>query len=399
MRQSRPTILQIIPKLDTGGAELAVVEISDAIVRAGGRAVVIAEAGRLVPDVLKAGAEIVELKVASKNPARILANAVAIARIVEREGIDLIHARSRAPAWSALIAARKTKRPFVTTYHGAYSEHGRIKNFYNGVMARSDIVIANSRYTADLIRSRYRTPDARLRIIYRGLDRDKYGAGGDIDARARRLREHWHVDAGQRIVLQAARLTGWKGQMVLIAAVAELVQARQFDGCVAILAGDAQGRDGYVDTLEAAITGAGLSHCVRLVGHVQDIAAAYRAAHVTVVASTGPEAFGRAGAEAQAVGSPVISTNIGAPPETVRAEPAVARGERTGWLVPPADAGRLAAAIAEALALSPAEREAIGQRASRHALTTFTLDAMQRQTLAVYDGLLGTDMATALPPG
>ena len=399
MRNGRPTILQIIPRLDTGGAELSVVEISAAITAAGGRALVIAETGRLAADVRRAGAEIVEMRAATKNPVRIVANGYAIARLVEREGVDLIHARSRAPAWSALIAARRSGRRFVTTYHGAYNETNRIKNLYNGVMAKSDVVIANSRYTADLIQRRYGTPDARVQVIYRGLDPAKFAGGGDIETRAARLRVLWEVRPGQPIILQAARLTGWKGQLVLIDAARALAHDGRLGDAVVILAGDAQGRDGYVDQLHTQIEHGGLADRIRLVGHVEDIAAAYRAAHVTVLPNTGPEAFGRAAVEAQAMGTPVISTDIGAPPETVRAEPAVARGERTGWLVAAGNRDALATAISEALALDAPERRAIGERASRHALATFTLDAMKRQTLAVYDRLLGTDLASRLPPG
>ena len=166
MSKTRPTILQIIPKLDSGGAERTVVEMSDAIVRAGGRALVLAEDGRLAVDVRAAGGEIIDFPAATKNPLKIWSNSRGIARIVAAEGVDLIHARSRAPAWSALLACRRLGLPFVTTYHGAYNETGRIKRAYNSVMAQSDIVIANSNYTAGLIASRYNTPPAKIRVIY-----------------------------------------------------------------------------------------------------------------------------------------------------------------------------------------------------------------------------------------
>ena len=148
MPKDRPTILQIIPGLDAGGAERTVVEVAAAIVRAGGRALVLAEGGRLAADVEAAGGEVVTFPAGTKNPLRLLANAAAIARLVAAQEVDLIHARSRAPAWSALLAARRTRVPFVTTYHGAYSETNAAKRAYNSVMARGDIVIANSHYTA-----------------------------------------------------------------------------------------------------------------------------------------------------------------------------------------------------------------------------------------------------------
>jgi glycosyltransferase involved in cell wall biosynthesis len=387
---SRPTILQIIPRLDTGGAELAVVEIAAAIVRAGGRALVLAEPGRLVPQVEAAGGEVLAFPAASKNPLRMLANARAIARLIRAEGVDLVHARSRAPAWSALSAARRAGVPFVTTYHGAYAEPNPVKRFYNGVMARGDVVIANSRFTAELVARRYGTPADRLEVIHRGVDTTAFDPDRVAPERVAALRRSWGVEPGARVILQAARLTAWKGQSVLIDAAAGVAAVGRLEDAVVVLAGDAQGRDAYRQSLLDQVARAGLGGRVRLVGHVADMAAAYLAAHVTVVASTEPEAFGRAAIEAAAMGCPVIATRIGAPPETVLAEPAVGRDATTGWLTPPGNIGAMAQYLIAALALGPAERAAMAQRARRHVLAHFTVAAMQRRTLAVYDRLLGT---------
>ncbi len=393
MAPSRPTILQIVPHLDTGGAELSAVEIAQAVVRAGGRALVLAEAGgRLAPRVTAAGGELVAFPAATKNPIRMLANARAIARLAREESVDLIHARSRAPAWSALVAARRTRVPFVTTYHGAYGETNAVKRLYNGVMARGDVVIANSGYTADLIAQRYGTSRQRIAVIHRGVDTRRFDPASIEPSRVAALRARWGVDDATRVVLQMARLTGWKGQGVLIEAAAQLKAAGKLQGAVVVLAGDAQGRTAYVETLRAQVAQAGLDDQVRFAGHVEDVAAAFLAAHVAVVASTEPEAFGRAAIEAAAMGCPVIATAIGAPPETVLAEPAVAENVATGWLVPPGDAGALASRLAGALALAGAKRAAMGSRARTHVLAQFTVEAMQRRTLAVYDRLLGTTL-------
>jgi len=386
-----PTILQIIPQLDTGGAELAVVEIAGAVVRAGGRALVAAEpGGRLAPKVAAAGGELIAFPAASKNPVRMLANVHALERLIRREGVDLVHARSRAPAWSALFAARRAGVPFVTTYHGAYGETNRLKRLYNGVMARGDVVIANSRYTANLISRRYGTPAERLEVIHRGVDPAVFDPQQIAPDRVAALRAAWGVEPGVRIVLHPARLTGWKGQGVVIDAAAGAAAMHRMGDAVVVLAGDAQGREAYRRSLLERVARAGLEARVRLVGHVADMAAAYLAAHVTVVASTEPEAFGRTAIEAMAMGCPVIATAIGAPPETVLATPAVAPDAATGWLTPPGNVGALAQYLIAALAMSPAERAAMGARARRHVLAQFTVEAMQRRTLAVYDRLLGT---------
>jgi glycosyltransferase involved in cell wall biosynthesis len=396
MADPAPTILQIIPRLDTGGAELSTIEIAEAIVRAGGRALVATAGGRMADRIAALGGEIIALPLESKNPATILANAHRLAGIVRMQGVALLHARSRAPAWSALIAARRTGVPFVTTYHGAYGERGRLKRLYNSVMARGDAVIANSQYTADLIRRRYGEPAGTLHVIPRGVDIARFSPAAIDPARMGALRTAWDVTPDQPLILHAARLTSWKGQRYVVEAVGRLKAAGRLGDAVAILAGDAQGRDDYAEGLRTLASEAGVGDRVRLVGHVDDIAAAYASARVTVVASIEPEAFGRAAAEALAVGCPTITTNIGAPPEIVLAPPQVPREQATGWHVPPRDAATLADALAEALALSDDARGAMGQRAMASIAARFTTETMQRLTLEVYDSLLGTGMAGRL---
>ncbi len=225
MAEKRPTILQIIPELDTGGAELSTIEIAGAIEAAGGRAIVLSEGGRLVQRLRDTGADLQFFPAAAKSPIRLAWNAHRIANVVRRDRVDLIHARSRAPAWSAFLAARRTHVPFVTTYHGAYSEKTALKRLYNSVMARGEAVIANSHYTADLIRMRYGTPLSRLHVIYRGIDAAQYDPALIAPERVAALRAEWRVGDDQRIVLQAARLTSWKGQSVVIEA-ARLLKAQ-----------------------------------------------------------------------------------------------------------------------------------------------------------------------------
>jgi glycosyltransferase involved in cell wall biosynthesis len=260
-------------------------------------------------------------------------------------------------------------------------------------MARGDVVIANSHYTADLIRMRYGTPRAKLQVIYRGVDGRLFDPANVAPERVAAVRQRWGVAPDKRIVLHAARLTQWKGQRVVIDAAALLSHQRSLDDVVFVLAGDAQRRGAYKAALMQQIHSAGLDERVRIVGHEDDMAAAFRASHVAVVASIEPEAFGRAATEAQVMSTPVIATDIGAPPETVLGRPGVDMDRATGWLIPPDDPEAVANATAEALAMTPEERARMGARARTHVLNSFSLRQMKQQTLQVYDSLLGTKMA------
>lgn len=394
--QPSPTIVQTIPELDTGGAELSTIEIAEALVRVGARAVVATAGGRMVDQLAAIGAEVVHMPLASKNPAIMLANVVRLQQLAMSCNARLLHARSRAPAWSTLAVARRLGLAFVTTYHGAYGERNAIKRLYNGVMARGDRVIANSNYTADLIRARHAIPDDRLRVIHRGIDPHAFDPDSIDVGRLHQLRERWGLAPETKIALLAGRLTGWKGQRVAIAAVRRLAEQGRLGRpheFALILAGDDQGRDGYRERLARDIAEAGLQPVVRLVGHVDDIAAAFAVAHVALVTSVEPEAFGRTAAEAQAMLCPVIATDIGAPREIVLTAPSSPVTASTGWTVPPGDVVALAETLAAALALGGADRAAIGRRARANVLGRFTLNDMKRATLAVYDELLGTDLS------
>jgi glycosyltransferase involved in cell wall biosynthesis len=385
------TILQVVPRLDAGGSELATIEIAQALSRAGARALIATEGGRMAGEVGKAGGEIVTLPVASKSPFTILANIGRLVKLIEERRVDLVHARSRAPAWSAFLAARQTLKPFVTTYHGAYGEVGPFKAAYNSVMAKGERVIANSRYTAGVIEERNASAKARIRIIYRGVDRTIFDPLAVDPQAVERLKAAWSVPPGVKVVLHAARLTSIKGQRDLIAAAVRLKAEGALDDAVFILAGDGA-RDAYREELIGLIEGRGLGNKVRLVGHCGEMPLAYLATHIAVTTSTVPETFGRTSVEAQAMGCPVIVPDLGALPETIIA-PEQNKAGFTGWLFSPRDVASLANRIGGALALSPAERAAIGARAREHVAANFTLAQMQGSTLAVYDELLGTDLA------
>ncbi len=386
------TILQIIPELDAGGAERTAIDISAALVEAGARALVACEGGRLISELQAQGGLWIPFPAKTKNPLSMAFNTARLARLIRAEKVDLVHARSRAPGWVALGATRMTKTPFVTTYHGAYAGKSRLKINYNSVMARGDVVIANSHFTARRILQMHPFAEGRIEVVHRGTDPDIFAPGAIDPARIRKLRETWGVAPDERIILLAARLTAWKGQLVLIAAAGQLVKSG-LAGVKFILAGDPQGRTGYVRELDAAIAKAGLGDIVKRVGHCGDMPAAFMTSSAVAVCSTDPEAFGRVATEAQLFGKPLVVSDLGAVPETVLSPPEVTEPQRTGWKVPPGDAGALAQTLRYVLDLGASELDQLAVRARMHVEQNFSLGRMCGQTLKIYADLLDPDMA------
>jgi glycosyltransferase involved in cell wall biosynthesis len=380
----RPAILQIIPRLDTGGAERATIDVARALAADGYRALVASEGGRMENELRDAGGTLVRMRAASKNPLTVLANANRLARLIRKEGVALVHARSRAPAWSALLAAKRTGIPFVTTYHGFYNAKSALKRFYNSVMARGDVVIANSQWTAEHIAKTYPSQESKLVAIPRGIDLTYFDPDAVSLTRVAALRRTWGIADNDLVVLLPGRLTRWKGQLVLIEALARLRREGRLPNVHAVLAGDAQGRDAYTSELNDAIAAAGLVDVVVCPGHVTDMPAAYLASDVVTSASTDPEAFGRVAAEAAAMRRPVIATAHGGAMETV------INGE-SGMLVPPNDAAALADAMAELLAAPPEHLAEMGERGRTHVTRRFSTESMCAATLDVYRTLLAKD--------
>ncbi len=375
------TILQIIPTLNAGGAERTTLDVAKAIVDAGGRAIVVSQGGRLVPALEASGALHIRLPVASKNPLTMWRNAAALQRIIAEYGVHLVHARSRAPAWSAFMAAQRANIPFITTYHGIYNSKSALKRLYNSIMARGQVVIANSNFTAAHIARHHAFAAQNVVVIPRGTDFEQLNPNVIAPQRVADMRAIWGVET-PKIILLPARLTRWKGQLVLIEAMAQLKRDGNLPADVcAVLAGDAQGRYEYVAELQAAIALYGLQNVVKLAPHITDMPAAYAASFAVVVPSTDPEAFGRVPVEAQAMGVPVIVSNHGAPRETVISTPIETR---TGWHVPPADAQALAGALQEVLNLSDETRATLAIRARTHVLAHYSLPQMLEATLQVY---------------
>jgi glycosyltransferase involved in cell wall biosynthesis len=369
-----PVILQVLPSLVTGGVERGTVEIARAITEAEGSAVVASAGGRMAGLIERAGGTHVTLPLNTKSPIRIWRNAILLEGVIRDHKVSLVHARSRAPAWSAWLACRRTGIPFVTTYHGTYSEDLPFKRHYNAIMARGQIVIAASHYIADLVRQRHGVDPARIRVIPRGVDPAVFDPDAVSGARIANLARDWRLPDRVRTVVLPGRLTSWKGHTVLLDAIARLNRP----DVVCVLVGSHQGRHAYARELELRSLRLGIAERVRLVGQCDDMPAALMLSDVVVHASTKPEAFGRVVIEAQAMARPVIAADLGGPVETVR------HGE-TGWRVKPGDPDALAAAIATALDLDPAARAALGARART---SVPTVQAMQDATLDVYEAVL-----------
>ena len=378
------TILQLVPTLDAGGAESTTIDITRAITAAGGRAVVASAGGRLAGEIAAAGGRLVVLPMASKNPLIMAANVGRLRRLIGRENVDIVHARSRAPAWSALAAARLAGVAYMATYHGLVHLRPRVKVWYNSGLVRGRAVIANSRYTARRIAQAHGTGWEKIHIIPRGCDVAALAAENftqhDIDAQ----RAQWRFAPDDFVIMCPARLTRIKGQHVLIAALAQLSSDRR---PVLVLVGSAQGRDAYAAELAALVTRHGLEKRVVFAGLVRDMPVAYAAANLVVVASVRPEPFGRTIIEAQAASRPVIASDAGGFRETVVT--GAADDGATGWLVPPDDSTALAAALDAALGCAPAVLARLGGNSRAHARRHFTRETMCAKTLTVYRHLAG----------
>lgn len=375
---ARPVVLQVIPALETGGVERGCVDMALFLKAAGGTPLVASEGGRLVHELERAGITHITLPLASKNPLTMRANVTALEQVIREHDVDIVHARSRAPAWSAFFAARRTGVHFLTTFHAAYNYGSRIKKFYNSVMARGERVIAISEFIANHIVDGYGTEPQRIRIVPRGIDLLRFNPDHVTTERMATLSEAWRLTDGLKVILCPGRLTRIKGQTVLLQALARL-QRRDF---ICVLAGSDQGRVEYSAELEKMAIDLGLEGHVTMVGDCTDMPTAYMLADVVVAPSIVPEGFGRTAVEAQAMGRPIIASDLGGMRETVLT------GE-TGWLVAANQPDPLADALNQALDLTEPERMNVAKRAIAHVHGNYSTERMGWATLDVYAELYG----------
>jgi len=372
-----PAVLQVLPALVTGGVERGTVEIAAALAHAGWRSVVASAGGPMVREIERAGAEHVVLPLAAKNPLAIRRNIDRLAELIEARSIDLVHARSRAPAWSAFYAAQRTRRRFVTTFHNIYGGENRLKRLYNAIMARGERVIAISDFVGAHARTVYHVNPSQLRIIPRGVDLSRFDPDSISQSRIIRLAGEFRLQDGVPVVMLPGRVTRWKGHLELIEAVARMPHR----DLQVLFVGSDEAKPHFRQELTRRIEQLGVAGMFHIVGDCKDMPAALMLADVVVSASTEPEGFGRVIIEAQARGRPVIATDHGGARETVLA------GE-TGWLVPPGDRTLLAAALTEALALTLDQRRALAGRAREWIEERYDTRLMCQATLGVYEELL-----------
>ncbi|GAN71672.1 glycosyl transferase [Acetobacter syzygii] len=382
-----PVILQILPALQQGGVERGTLEMAQAITQAGGTALVASSGGRLVPLLRSLGAEHITLpECGSRNPAHVLRNTRILRRILTQHNVALVHARSRIPAWMARMACRRTQTAFVTTWHGVHANTVPGKKLYNSVLASGNRVIAISEHIARILRQDYNVPPQRLRVIPRGADITQFSPDAVSGQRMHQLAEQWNVPAGSAIILMPGRLSAWKGQSLVLQALAQLEAGLPEQPWHCVFAGSDKADGQYVRELTALAHSLGLSDRIRFAGHCEDMPAAMALATMVLVPSLRPEPFGRVVVEAQAMCRPVIVSHHGAAVETVD-------NGVTGLSVPPNNAAALADAMFAILTAPAAALATMGTNARLAVMAHYTTEAMQHATLGVYDELLNTQLA------
>ena len=375
--QNAPVVMQIIPSLGAGGAEQGCIDVAAELVKSGAKSIVVSHSGHRIPEILRGGSIHIDLPVHSKNPFVMWRNISRLRKIIKDHDVDIVHARSRAPAWSAWKSVEGTKARFMTTCHAPFNISGDVKKFYNSSIARGERVIAISNYVREYLLKNYEIEDRNIRVIHRGVAIEKFHPNAVAPTHLIKLTQEWRVPDGCTIIMMPGRLTRWKGHHILVDAMAKLKR----DDVFCVMIGDDQGRTEYRAEVENAIREKGLEGRVRIIGHCSDMPAAYMLANVVVSASTDPEGFGRVPIEAQAMGRPIIATNHGGAMETILPG-------YTGWLVPPGDADAMANAMEEALNMDSEQRSFMATHAMMHVAEHFTRGRMVDETMNVYAELL-----------
>jgi glycosyltransferase involved in cell wall biosynthesis len=377
MSKKKITLLQVLPSLQVGGVERGTVDIAVYAAANGFNSIVISNGGRMVSEAETGGAKHIKLPLASKNPLVMIKNIFAIKDIIKKYNVDIVHARSRAPAWSAYFATHKTAAKFVTTFHGTYSFKFIFKRFYNSIMTKGIKVVAVSNFVKSHILENYKCASSKIKVIHRGVDENKFNAEKISSKDIKKFKSELDINESTPIIFMPARITRWKGQDLLFKALRNIAEM----DFVCVIAGS-YGKSGeYFNELQNLLVVTGLYKKVRFIGDAINLPVLYAASDVVINASRRAETFGRISIEAQSMGKPIIATAIGGSIETI------INGE-TGFLFPVDDEKQLASSIQKILNMSASEKAEIALKARKNIVDNFTLHKMCEETIAIYKEVL-----------
>ena len=377
-------VLQVIPKLGYGGAETGCYDLAHYLPENNCSSYIVTSGGELLKFIDKKKVKVIKLPVHSKNPFLMLFNSIALIFIILLNNISIIHARSRAPAWSCLLAAKITRRKFVTTFHGTYNFKNPFKKFYNSVMVRSDLIIAGSNFIFSHINQnypKYLDLKKRFLVIFRGINVDYFDSSTTLDSEENRLISDWEVDKNKKMILMPGRLTAWKGQETFIEALNLVNKDLDFESFNAVILGSDQGRDIYTKKIKRLAEQYRLTSQLKFIEHCKNMPLAYKISDIVVSASVEPEAFGRVAVEAQSMEKPIIASDIGGSNETII-------DNVTGFLFQSGNAEALSKKIVEALQLDESRLKSIGIEGRKNIIKKFNVEKMCFSTYSEYKKLL-----------
>jgi glycosyltransferase involved in cell wall biosynthesis len=377
-------VLQVIPKLGYGGAETGCYDIAHYLPENNCESFIVTSGGELLKFVDKKKVKVIKLPVNSKNPLLILFNCIALIWIILYNNISIVHARSRAPAWSCYLATILTGRKFVTTFHGTYNFKSNLKKIYNSVMVKSDLIIAGSNFIFSHIKenySKYLDVNKRLLVIFRGINVDYFDPTTKLETDEKKLLKKWEIEKDRKIILLPGRLTSWKGQELFIEAINLVNIELGYEAFYAVILGSDQGRDLYKKKLIRLTEQYRMNNQVRFIDHCNDMALAYKISDIIVSASIEPEAFGRVAVEAQSMEKPIVASNIGGSNETVI-------NEKTGYLFEAGNAKELSQKILKVLYLDENSLKLIGTEGRKNIVKKFNVEKMCFSTYSEYKKIL-----------
>ena len=377
-------VLQVIPKLGYGGAETGCYDIAHYLSENNCKSFIVTSGGELIKFIDKKKVKLIRLPVDTKNPLLVFLNAILLVGIILFYNISIVHARSRAPAWSCLLATKLTKRKFVTTFHGTYSFSGKFKKFYNSVMVRSDLIIAGSNFIFSHIKENYSKffkLKKKFLVIFRGINVDYFDASSKLESEEKKLLEKWKINKEKKIILMPGRLTPWKGQELFIEAINLTKIELGYEAFHVVILGSDQGRNLYKKKLIRLIEQYRLTNQIKFIEHCDDMALAYKVSDIVVSASIEPEAFGRVAVEAQSMEKMIIASDIGGSNETII-------NEKTGLLFESGDANSLSKKIIQAITMDETLIELIGKEGRKNIIKKFNVEKMCFSTYSEYKRLL-----------